>query len=206
MTCTEVREQVPEYVLGTLDGAARATVAAHLLGCPACRAEAESVARATDALWALAPEAEPPAGFESRVLRAVAPRRSRRPARWAAALAAAAALVLTGFLARPLPSARPVAAGAMVDDRRAVVGHAAVSGGALPYVHVAVDGWGNDGEYVVEVVRADGSFVRVAPIRLVGGRGVAGAPLPVPYADVRAVWVTDAAHTEWCAFRVPSAA
>jgi hypothetical protein len=54
----------------------------------------------------------------------------------------------------------------------------------------------------VEVIRGDGSHVAVAPIRLTGGRGAAGGPLPVPYRDVRAVWVTDAAHTEWCAFRL----
>jgi anti-sigma factor RsiW len=201
VTCAEVRENAAEYVLGTLDGADRAAVAGHLAACAGCRAEVESLARVTDTLWTGSPEAEPSAGFESRVLRAVR-RPRRRVARWAVALAAAAALAGLGVVVRPAP--RPVAAGALLDGSRTVVGHASVSGGATPYVHVAVDDWGHDGEYLVEVVRRDGTFARVAPITLAGGRGVAGGPLPVPYADVRAVWVTDAAHEEWCAFRVAS--
>jgi hypothetical protein len=52
-------------------------------------------------------------------------------------------------------------------------------------------------------VRADGSHVAVAPIHLgADGRGEAGGRLTVPFRDVRAVWVTDTAHTEWCAFRL----
>ena len=205
MTCDQVRESAAEYVLGTLDGADRAAVAGHLAACAECRAEVESLARVTDTLWAGSPEAEPPAGFESRVLDAVrAPAPRRRVARWAAGLAAAAALVGLGVLVRPDPPPPAVAAGAMLDESRTVVGHASVSGGAAPYVHVAVEDWGRDGEYFVEVVRKDGTFVRVAPITLMGGRGVAGGPLPVPYDDVKAVWVTDAAHEEWCAFRVAS--
>lgn len=202
MTCAEVRDHAAEYVLGTLDGAERAAVVGHLAACAGCRSEVESLARVTDALWLAGPSEEPPSGFESRVLRAVRPRRSWR---WAGAAAAALVLVLGGFVAgRSGRPEVPVAAGVMVDRSRAVVGHAAVSGGAAPFVHVAVEEWGHDGTYYVEVVRRDGSFARVAPITLAGGRGVAGAPLPVPFADVRAVWVTDAAHEDWCAFRVAS--
>jgi len=207
VTCAHVRENAAEYVLGTLDGADRAAVAGHLAACAECRAEVESLARVTDTLWTGSPEAEPPAGFESRVLRAVRPARPslrQRLAPRVIGLAVAAAVIAVGVVVRPDPPPPPVAAGAMLDEARAVVGHASVSGGAAPYVHVAVEDWGHDGEYLVEVVRKDGSFVRVAPITLVDGRGVAGGPLPVPYDDVKAVWVTDAAHEEWCAFRVAS--
>ena len=67
MTCAEVREAAAELVLGTLDGERRAATAAHLATCAACRSEVEDLTRVTDALWLVAPEAEPPAGFESRV-------------------------------------------------------------------------------------------------------------------------------------------
>jgi hypothetical protein len=163
----------------------------------------ESLARVTDALWLGAPEAEPSPGFESRVLRALAPQRSRA-LRWTLVAAAAVLLLFAGYVTGSTSATRQLAAGPMRDEHRVVVGHAAISGGAGPYVHVAVEAWGGDGEYWVEVLRHDRTFVRVAPIRLAGGRGVASGPLPVPYGDVRAVWVTDAEHREWCAFRVTS--
>jgi anti-sigma factor RsiW len=229
VTCDEVRDVVAELVLGTLDGERRAAAAAHLATCAACRREVEELTRVTDALWLVAPEAEPPAGFESRVLRAAGrrgrpralPRRvlPRRGAsrgvvsrgvlsrgvlpRRAGLVAAALLLVLAGAVAgsrqaRPAP----LAAGRMYDAAHAAVGRAVVSGGAPAYVYVALDSWGHGGDYLVEVVRADGTHVLVAPIHLTGGRGSAGGPLPVPYGDVRAVWVTDADHTEWCGFRL----
>lgn len=204
MNCETVRDEAAEYVLGTLDGAERAAVVAHLTTCDICRAEVASLAGVTDALWLAVPGAEPAAGFEDRVLRALRPK--RRPWRVALPVAAALLLVLAGFVAGASRPERAVAAGAMVDRSRAVVGHATVVGGSAPYVHVTVDAWGHDGEYLVEVVRKDGTFARVSVIRIAGGRGAAGGPLPVPYGDVRAVWVTDAAHEDWCAFRVTSEA
>jgi anti-sigma factor RsiW len=206
MTCAEVREAAAELVLGTLDGSARAAVVTHLAACPACRAEVESLTRVTDALWLSAPEAEPSPGFETRVLRAYGgePARPRRALRRVLAAAAAVALLAAGIAVGSLRTARPAqAAGAMLDQTHAPVGHAVVAAGAVPYLFVTVDSWAHSGDYVVEVVRHDGSHVAVAPIHLDGGRGAAGARLPVPYRDVRAVWVSDPAHLEWCGFVLP---
>jgi hypothetical protein len=207
VTCDEVRDAAAELVLGTLDGERRAAVVAHLPGCAACRADVEALADVADALWLAAPEAEPPAGFEVAVLRSVRGGRRRGSARARRLLAAAAAVLLlaAGVAAgslRGAPATRQ-AAGPMLDTGRHPVGHAVVSGGDPAYVYVTVDAWGDGGDYVVEVIRDDGAHVRVAPIHLAAGRGSAGGPLPVPYGDVRAIWVTDAAHTEWCAFRLP---
>lgn len=203
MTCDQVREHAAELVLGTLDGEQRAAVVAHLAGCAECQAEVAALARVADTLWLSAPEAEPPAGFETRVLRAVRPRRRYvTPARLLAAAAAVVLLVAGGVFVSVRDRAPVRVAGAMVDARHAVVGHAVVSGGTPAYVYVSVEGWGESGDYVVEVVRDDDSHVAVAPIHISGGRGTAGGPLPVALRDVRAVWVTDAAHTEWCAYRL----
>jgi anti-sigma factor RsiW len=201
VTCAEVREAAAELVLGTLDGERRAATAAHLATCAACRSEVEDLTRVTDALWLVAPEAEPPAGFESRVLRAA---RRRVLPRRALLVAAALVLVAAGVLAGGSWQARPapLAAGRMYDTAHAAVGRAVVSGGTPAFVYVALDDWGHDGEYVVEVIRRDGTHVPVGPIHLTAGRGSAGGPLPVPYDDVRAVWVTDPGHTEWCGFRL----
>lgn len=206
MTCAEVREAAAELVLGTLDGERRAATAAHLATCAACRREVEELTRVTDALWLVAPEAEPPAGFESRVLRAAG--RPRRRTRGRVLLVAAAlVLVAAGVVAGQAGGSRqarpaPLAAGRMYDTAHAAVGRAVVSGGTPAFVYVALDDWGHDGEYLVEVIRRDGTHVPVGPIHLTAGRGSAGGPLPVPYDDVRAVWVTDPEHTEWCGFRL----
>lgn len=201
MTCAEVRDAAVELVLGTLDGSRRGEVVAHLASCADCRAEVESLTRVTDALWLVAPEAEPGEGFESRVLRATVPRRGW--ARRALAVAAVLVALVGGLVLGSVRTARPaLAEGPMLDAGRARVGRAVVAAGTVPYVFVSVDAWGHSGDYVVEVVRADGSHVAVTPIHLDGGRGAAGGRLPVPYRDVRAVWVTDAAHSEWCAYRL----
>jgi anti-sigma factor RsiW len=198
VTCAEVREAAAELVLGALDGSRRGLVVAHLAGCAGCRAEVEELTRVTDALWLAVPEAEPPAGFETRVLR----RTARRPWRRVLLAAAAVLLVAAGAVLGSLRAAPPAtaASGPMLDESRAPVGTAVVGHSS---VFVTVDGWGESGDYVVEVVRRDGTHVAVAPIRVDGGRGQAGGRLTVPYGDVRAVWVTDPAHTEWCAYRLP---
>ncbi|MGO9557521.1 MAG: zf-HC2 domain-containing protein [Acidimicrobiales bacterium] len=67
-TCTAVRLAAAELALGILVGSERAAVLAHLETCAECRAEVQSFAAATDALFQLAPEADPPAGFEVRLL------------------------------------------------------------------------------------------------------------------------------------------
>lgn len=66
--CVAVRELTPELALGIADGEARALALAHLAGCPACRRHLERLSTTADELALLAPSAEPPVGFEARVL------------------------------------------------------------------------------------------------------------------------------------------
>ena len=111
MTCDEVRELLPEHLLGTLDGPASLEVRRHLRGCAACREELLRLEEGVAALSRAAHDQEPPEELERKVLatlrdewrdvvdvrtaddRAAAPsgRRSRAP--WLA-VAAAVALVL----------------------------------------------------------------------------------------------------------------
>jgi hypothetical protein len=110
-----MEEYAEEFALGLLDGAERAAVVAHLEGCRPCGAQVALLAEAGEQLLLLAPEVEPPVGFEQRVLAQVVPdavplsqqprhladRRLRR--RWSGGtgfrLAMAAALVLVVGLA-----------------------------------------------------------------------------------------------------------
>src|SRR4051794_1628768 len=91
MTCTQVRELAPELALGILGGAERAEVVLHVNGCARCQAHVAELTEAADAIPQLAPEAEPPPGFEMRVLHRLGERERRARRRWIAAAAAVAA-------------------------------------------------------------------------------------------------------------------
>jgi hypothetical protein len=84
MTCEEIRELAPEIALGIADGEERAEALRHLATCAECQRVVEELSQVADGLLVLAPAEEPPAGFESRVLRAVGQHRPprRRLARW----------------------------------------------------------------------------------------------------------------------------
>jgi hypothetical protein len=68
MGCAEVHELAAELALDLLTGPERAAVLAHLTDCTACRADVASLTDVGEALLAIAPEVEPSAGFESRLI------------------------------------------------------------------------------------------------------------------------------------------
>jgi hypothetical protein len=113
MDCERTRELAAELALGIADGAERAEALRHLSECAECRRAVEQFSVVTDELMTLAPEHDPPPGFESRVLERLQPPAVRRPRRRlrrrlvpVAAVAAAAAL------------AAGVVFGLTADDRR----------------------------------------------------------------------------------------
>ncbi|MFE5589876.1 hypothetical protein [Streptomyces sp. NPDC056549] len=73
MECERLREAGAELALGVLPARERAEAVAHLDHCPECRAYVERLTAVGDGLLGLLPGAEPPVGFESRVVRAMAP-------------------------------------------------------------------------------------------------------------------------------------
>ncbi|GAA4549953.1 zf-HC2 domain-containing protein [Pseudonocardia xishanensis] len=95
--CATVRELAPELALGLVTGQERAAAMAHLQSCPGCRAELDRLAGVGDALRALVPPAEPPAGFEQRVLDRLERAREPRPRRGRLLLVAAALVGVAVF-------------------------------------------------------------------------------------------------------------
>jgi hypothetical protein len=98
MSCEQMNELAADVALDIADGEQRADALRHLADCADCRRLVEQLTEVADDLLMLAPEQEPPPGFESRVLDRLGlgrPRRSRRlralTLRVAPALAAAAA-------------------------------------------------------------------------------------------------------------------
>lgn len=66
--CTRLHELAPELALGVLTGEERAEARKHLATCADCREYVLELTSVGDGLLALVPGAEPPVGFEDRVL------------------------------------------------------------------------------------------------------------------------------------------
>src|SRR6516165_11354155 len=96
--CHDYAADLSELALGVLTGRERARTLSHVESCPRCTEELEQLSDAADDVLKVAPEVEPPLGFEVRLFERMGvtdvPRRTRRRARrWVpAALATAAAV------------------------------------------------------------------------------------------------------------------
>ena len=106
LTHDEIKSLIAPYALGAVPPDEMASVRAHILSCEECMAEADRLTEAAASL-ALAVEEEPlPAGFEDRVMEAIAPSPQRvsapaprRRFSFAWALASAACLLIAGYFA-----------------------------------------------------------------------------------------------------------
>jgi hypothetical protein len=97
--CSRLEDVAAELALGLLAGTERAAALDHLQTCSRCQALVDEMAAAGDNLLLLAPEVEPPAGFETRALRGRRwpPARRRWPGRrWVAAAVVAAVTIAAG--------------------------------------------------------------------------------------------------------------
>lgn len=204
--CAEVRELAPELALGIAAGDDRARALGHLAECGECRAHVVALAQVADDLLLLAPSAEPPAGFESRVLEQITPPQAARPRRrrWlvvagaAAAAALATALLLLAVFAddhrlagehRDLLAAsddgRSFAIAPLKDASGASAGQVFAFEADPSWIFVTVSrDWPRG--YVCEVVTRSGRRVRMGEFT-----GSWGGATPVPLRDIRAVEVLD---------------
>jgi hypothetical protein len=189
--CERVRELAPELALGVLAGAERAAAVVHLADCPECRDEVARLADAADALLLIAPEREPPSGFETRVLDAMARTRAR-PRRLRRVLAAAAVVVaLVGGVAvgraTSGESGEHLEAASLQDGGGRPIGEVFLYGGEPTWLFVRFEGVPHGDAYELEVdVAGRGTVRRPAPW-LEGGAGSWGATFDVDAGAVRAV-------------------
>ncbi len=133
-----------ELALGILTGRERAQAFDHLQVCPACRTRVAELGEVVDLLQLVAPEAEPPMGFESGVLRRIAPApRSRRPWQYIVAAAAAAVLLVVGAGLGHWASRQPDALdeAAMVSTAGERVGRVWRYDGDQSWLFVSIPGW-----------------------------------------------------------------
>jgi len=118
VTCDEVRELLPEHLLGTLEGPEDLEVRRHLRGCGTCREERMKLEDGVAALSRAVHDQEPPADLRDRILRTLdeewhdagplpataGRRRERTP--WRAVAAAAVVVLIAGSLAYGATQAR----------------------------------------------------------------------------------------------------
>lgn len=201
--CNELRDVAAELAVGALGGGERARAVAHLSVCPGCRQEAAELTRVADDLLLLAPETEPPPGFESRVQTHLA--EHRRPGGRASRprvrmLVAAAALVVAalggGVLARitaPDDGPTPVRTALALSASGRSTCRVVVTGGDPASLVLTLDGpAGRATEYVVEAQPREGRAIPVGRFSLTDGRGMLAATVGVDGADLRSVRVFDA--------------
>jgi hypothetical protein len=221
-TCGEARELLPDLALGSLGGDDRARLLDHVAECPRCATEAAGLTNVVDeVVTQLAPRADPPAGFESRVLARIASRAPstpwwRRPTSLVAAVAVAVAGVSAGLYASSGRSTRlnseyvqslqalggKALRAAPLVQRGHTWGQAFVYEGKGSWVFVSMSWDVPDGEYRVVLDRSDGPSAIVASLHLVHGEGSAGTSVG-DTRTVTAVRVLDAAGRTLCRALLP---
>jgi len=188
--CVTVQDRLPELAFGVLDGVDREELLRHLEGCSRCRAEVGELAGIADRLGHLAPEIEPPAGFQGRVLAAMGTRPVRRRGRRFVAVAAA---VLVGVLAVGVgvevwtgaagpssevgaPAVRTVP---MLDHQGVAVGHVVV-GRDRRNLAVSIEYAIPDGTYTLTLRSGASPAQTIAALAVVGGRGAWRGAVQLP--------------------------
>lgn len=208
-SCRACRELAAELALGVLPGVERAQALAHLDRCTACRHLVSALTRTGDRLVELVPSAEPPAGFEDRVMAALVPSASRRRRWWVPAAAVVVAIALLGGGWTLGRATRPGTALGAGSATRAVlfapltaggqeVGQAFLYRGQPSWIYFSLDidsdtksGATTSGTVRCELVRRDGSTVPVGEFHLDKGYGGWGAPVTVDYSSLAAAQVID---------------
>jgi predicted anti-sigma-YlaC factor YlaD len=201
--CEAVADELAELALGTLSGRRRSEVLDHVGSCAHCRAELEQLAVVIEALQQLAPQVQPPLGFESRLaqrLRGTATPRSRRSRR-VGALSAAAAVVMLAFglgvlVARGAGNGggQPATANLVTANFTSggrVVGAVMISPGSPAWMLVTITGGGWHGTVTCDVTLAGGQVETIGAFRLSGEYSAWAAPLTSTVGQVRSARLID---------------
>ena len=200
--CEDFAERVEELSLGMVDVPNRSDLLMHSGVCPRCQSLLDGFATLVDRLLLCAPELEPPAGFESRVLARlgtdVPSNRRTRASLWAAAAAAVVVLVVAvGVL-----SARVDAPPKVVDASASIFATAGAELGSVrlvaepaPHVLVMIAApRPGPGTRHCELRRTDGSWVQVGtwqPADLAGGVWATGIDKQLLHATAMRITLDD---------------
>jgi hypothetical protein len=205
MGCEEFANVAAELALGVLTGRERARALAHLDRCDACRAEVRQLTLTGEELLGLLPPAEPPAGFETRVLARIgieAPAPAATPRAWklprwfaagspgitrrmlatAAVVAALAGAIIGGWglhsATAPATASSQLTSAALVSADHQSAGKIFLYNGTQRWLYMSVDMSSGSGPVTCQVVGKDGHVTTVGSFWVTNGSGSWGSPAP----------------------------
>ena len=194
-----------DLALTELGGRERAAVLTHIAQCSSCRAQLRELTLLVDELLLLAPEEDPPAGFESRVVRRLV---ATRPRPRALAVRVAVAVVVTviavagGIAAGRVGRTRASTARGATPPGVALTGSLIIGGadhgdvvimsGHPEWLFMSVRDAGWTQVVSCSVTLAGGRSITVGSFAVSSGYGSWGAALPVQARQLRSVDLTDA--------------
>jgi hypothetical protein len=231
--CELIQDDLAELALGGLDGRSRSEALEHVATCPRCRATLDDLTSVTDSLLQLAPEVEPPLGFELRLVEKLRAQDAEKPrsdavkhraterqrqARWfrraTPLVAAAAALLLLGIglgslvtsrgNQNPVQSASPNLTTAALTSHGHVLGEAITSPGNPAWMFMTINENAWSGKVKCEITLAGGKVQTVGVFTLSDGYGAWGAPLTSPARDVRSARLVAADGTVVASAQFPA--
>jgi hypothetical protein len=218
MTCEQFQAVSAELALGVAGARDQADAVSHLEHCPACRGELRQLGDVADDLAALTPPAEPPPGFESRVLAAlvstpqIAPlrRRALRRAQLVAAAVAAAVLIGGGWIVGHTSTHPPAVAAAHLVTAHLVadehpVGQVVLATGDDPWVSMAVETNLGHQTVVCQLRDQQGQTITVGSFTLTSGYGYWAAPVPASASSITAAQLVDTAGHILATATIPTA-
>lgn len=160
-SCADFDAAVDELAVGSVGEPARSDLLAHAASCPSCAVPLRELVAVVDRLLLLAPPAEPPPGFETKVLAALRARHRRWPLVVGAA-AAVLALVVGALLVVARPGEATRRSAPIVGAGGRVVGDVVIVAEPRPHVLVSVeDPRPGPGVRSCELVLPDGERVVV---------------------------------------------
>jgi hypothetical protein len=198
--CEAFSDDLALLALGTLSGRQRAVVLSHLEGCARCSEEVEQLSQAVDSLLPLAPEINPPAGFEVRVFERMGievPARGRPSIIGlrrvvlgvAAALIALGGAFGIGVWVDGTPAPAPTAVARLLESDLTSANHYRgelyLAEGKPGWLFMTIQGAHTTGYVTCEVVTADGRHISVGTFWLASGAANWASPLSVPVGTVR---------------------
>jgi hypothetical protein len=194
--CAGFSDDLAELALGTLTGRERIAALGHVESCAHCANELEHLSRASDAILHMAPDVEPPLGFEVRLCNRMASDEVRTPRltmrrRLVAGVAAAVALVLglsiglsVGSSPSPKVADRPLQTASLV-EHGTTVGGVSLYGGSTPVLTMELTSSMVPGTVTCEIVLDNGTTHKIGTFKVTHGYGAWVAPLGVPPNQVR---------------------
>jgi hypothetical protein len=198
MQCALFQDELAELALGILSGRDRSELLGHVGSCSRCAAELERLSIVADTLLQLAPEIEPPLGFELRLAeRLGGPATAHRPRRSRGVvvlLAAAVVTIVAGFGLGELvqrsgntqgQSATANLTSANLTSHGQVLGEVMISSGSPAWMFMTIDAGAWSGKVTCEVTMVGGKVERIGVFKLAAGYGAWAAPMTSSAGKVR---------------------